>query len=106
MTSPESQPRTELITGLPTAEELKVIENERSLTEDTLSVGSLKKVLENRAMGMHAADLNAQNPVVRTAEISQPVYPDAQPTGAEEIPEIEQTITPERMAEIRKEAGL
>lgn len=106
MTSPEVQPNSEIITGLPTPEQLEKFENERSVTEDTLSVGALKALIENRAKGMHAADLNAENPIVRTAEISQSVYPDAQPTGAAEVPEIEQTITPQRLAEIRKEAGL
>ncbi len=54
------KPQPELITGVPTPDELAIIENQRSHLEDTLTPGALKVVMAGATES--AVDLNRAHP--------------------------------------------
>ena len=88
----------ELITGVPSAEELEV---QRSHTEDTLTVGALKAVVEGRADGIHAADLNAAHPSESSRAVRLPSSLDFAEPEPIEAPDHERVLSREEIDALR-----
>lgn len=90
---PQPQPGPELITHVPSAEELAVHDAQRSHIEDTLTLGAYKAAQAGATE--HAADLNQQHPV-KSNYMRQPLTYEALREPSE-VPEHDQTVTREEL---------